>query len=215
MRWFQAVFVGVVTLLLLCGPTAAEGEPVVKAWGNFLVVTAPGAPVTPDDITTGRQLEQCRVTFSFEDTPLAEAVEFLSTISRLNFVIHSNVDADTLDVSLTLRDVTCRAAVAFVTRQVGLKWTIRHGAVLIGQPEDLVAPMMTSAHDVTHLLAVPPDFEGPQMRWDADPRERIIGYPGPEDVEKKEKSRKELMEELVVIVDGMLRADTWEASNFP
>lgn len=216
MRRFGAVLVGGAVLLLLCSPARAEQEPVVKAWNNFLVVTAPGGQTTPEDIVTRAQLQQCRITFSFEETPFAEAVEFLSTVSGLNFVVHREAGLEALDVTLTLKNVSCQTALEFVTGQVGLSWTVRHGTVLIGRAEDIIGPMTTHVYDVTDLLAVPPDFEGPATRWAVFSKEEPLFPPtDPDKPEKHEKSRQELMEELVVIVEGMLKAHTWETSNFP
>lgn len=217
---FGTFLAGCALLMLLCAPLNAEGEPVVKAWRHFLVVTAAGGELTPEDVATRKQLETFRVSFSFQDTPFADAVEYLGAVSGLNVVIHKDADVGDANLTLTLKDVKLRTALEFVTRQANVTWTIRDGVVVIGHKDDVVAPRTTRVYDVMHLLAPPPDFEGPGIsmslsRSDRQPDNQPV-WPVPEPTKVESgKSRQELMEELVEIVGDLLKADTWEASSFP
>ena len=211
-------------LALLCVQAGAQSEPVVQAWGNFLVVTAPDEGNSPQDRVAREQLGKLQVSFNFREVPFGEAVDFLGTSSGLNFVIHKNAGVEGTTVTLALKNVSVRTAVEYVTKQAGLTWTVRDGVVLIGNKEDLVGPMRTGVYEVTDLLAAPPDFAGPTVQlWlgqnqNQQPRNPFWpvtqtdpGREGP----TKEKTRAEQMQELVDIVGGMLKAGTWDTSEFP
>lgn len=122
-------------------------------------------------------------------------------------------------ISLKLTDVKLTTAVGFVTRQAGLSWTMRDGVVLVGEREAIRPPMTTCVLDVMPFLALPPDFEGPDIRmWapQSDEKEPLLDWNDEPDQEKDGvKSRQEILEELAVIVKDVLEADTWEASSFP
>lgn len=219
------VLAGCVTVvLLLSAQLRADNEPVVKSWGNYLVVTAPDEGTSGRDLAAREQLSQRTVTFTFKETPFSEAVEFLQNLTGLNFVVDRNAGVDAVNITLSLKQVSARTALEFLTRQAGLTWTVRDGVVLIGNKENLVGPMRTGVYDVTDLLAVPPDFPGPSMNLQTGLNQKQTGFdpwnpvtpPGPEKQPTgAEKTRAELMQNLVDIVGGMLQAGTWDNSNFP
>jgi hypothetical protein len=209
-------------LFLLALPVRAESEPVVKAWGNTIVVTAPDEGSTPADLAVRRTLADREVTFNLKDAPFSEAVDFLAVAGSVNIVIHPKAGVEHAAVTLALKKVSVQTALEFLTRQVELSWTVRDGVVRIGHTEDLVGPMRTSTYDVTDLLAVAPDFKGPdlpiQFGNTQTGNQPPLPWPPNQPTVKTappEKARAELMQELVDIVSGMLKTGTWDQTVFP
>lgn len=90
-----------------------------------------------------RKLLQEKLTVEFVDTPLTEAVAFLTSKTKANFVIDPhNLDATPV-VNLRLVDLPVGRAIEWMCHLTDLKAELRSGAIHIFRP----APL--EAHDVT------------------------------------------------------------------
>ena len=220
MARLTAVLTGFALLDVLAVPALAQEEPTVAIWRNYLVVTAPAASNTPRDAATLQTLVSRKITFKFTETPFSEAVDFLAAVSNLNFVLHRNAPVGDLPVNISLRDVSLRTALNILTRQLDLEWTLRDGVVLIGHKQDLAGPMRASVHDATELLAVVPDFPGPEINLNQSSNNSrpdvwppVTQQPAP--TRNPEKSRAELMQDLAQIVQQLIGSQTWDTGTFP
>lgn len=220
----QVVVLTMLGMVLAAGAAWAQTpQPLVRAWGNYLVVTAPTPAATPGDEAVLKKLEGTVVSVSFMETPLAEAVEFLGTLGDVNLVVLKTANPRETGVTLKLKDVNLKTALNFLTEQVGLKWSIRDGVVVIGPANEVRPHVRTTFYDVTHLLAIPPDFVGPTISFqtasfDRQADENVPSWPGgpqqPQPSQPTEKSRPELMNELVTIVQEMLDARAAQGDGF-
>jgi type II secretory pathway component GspD/PulD (secretin) len=91
----------------------------------WLVVTAIGcltalAGDTPADPWKEDKKLQRKMTFEFTDTPLTEAVKFLSNLCKVNFVFDPGADADRVAVSKEVSDLPLKEALTQMLDDAGL-----------------------------------------------------------------------------------------------
>ena len=83
-----------------------------------------------------KQLQETKVTFTFNEQPVLEALDFFSTLGQINIVPDRKILKDPApEVTLKLTDVTLETAVSMVAEQLGLKAIIRDGVVFISDAE--------------------------------------------------------------------------------
>ena len=211
-------------LVVLAAAAWAWGtEPSVVGWRDRVIITASIPGTTPADRAVRHKLEDTTVSFTFNEQPLDEAMGFLAELGKINIVIdHGKVEAGKT-VTLKLTDVSLLTAVKLSVEQVGLKWTVRDGILFVSNEDGVKNEPVTVVYDVNDLLSPPPDFEGPVVslgnigqRTDQNTdRGPVIGLPGPNDTPKKdfEKSREELLKEIVDLVKQMIESGTWDAGE--
>lgn len=85
-----------------------------------------------------RRLKNQRLDFNFNDTPVADSINFLRDITGLNFVVTRDaaplVDRKGSFVNLRIRNVSVENALNLMLNQVGLSWRSQQGVVLIIAP---------------------------------------------------------------------------------
>ena len=215
--------------ILLCAACAAlvlavlaEGlsAATVVGFRDRVIITAAIPGVTAADRVVYQKLDTTIVSFTFNEQPLEEAVEFLSTLGGVNIVIDKRKVESGKTVTLKLANVPLATAVKLLTEQVGLKWRVRDGLVFISDEEGTKAEPVTVVYDVSDLLAVPPNFVGPTIELQSIGGNRggqgtsypptIIGEPADGPKDDSQKSREELLQELVDLIKQVIEAGTWE-----
>ena len=112
-------------------------------------------------------LETTIVSFSFDDQPVDQVAEYLSTLGNINIVLdRGKVDA-AQTVTLTLKNVSLETAIKFVSEGIGMKYVLRDGVILISDEEGTKQEPVTRVYDVLDLVAVLPDFSGPSFELGA------------------------------------------------
>ena len=191
----------------------------VVGYRDRVIVTAPGAGTTAADAAVSQKLADTVVTFTFSEQPIEEALEFLATLGGVNIVIDRRKVEAGKTVTLKLTDVPLLTAVKLLTEQVGVKWTVRDGVVMITDEEGAKSEPVTVVYDVSPYLAVPPDFEGPtiELQSISGTRSGDNPYtspfdPAPGDEPRKdiEKSREQLLKELVELIKQTIDPGTWD-----
>lgn len=206
-------------VIALATPPASAAE--VVGWRDRVVVTAPVAGASTSDRAVYRKLEDVVVSFTFNEQPLEEALDFLSTLGGVNIVVDKRKIEPGKTVTLKLADATLLSAIKLVAEQVGVKWIVRDGVVYLSDEEGVKQEPVTVVVDVSDLLAVPPDFDGPTIELQSISGRRggqgtgegglDIFNPGKDEPKKEvEKSREELLQELVEIIKGVVEAGTWD-----
>ena len=81
-----------------------------------------------------------RLSFTFDNAPLDEVIEYFRRVTEINFVIDRMAveqlgGMDALRVTLNLRDVKVRNALHHCLTPLGLAWCVRKEAVFISTPE--------------------------------------------------------------------------------
>ena len=103
------------------------------------------------------------VSFSFEDQPVAEVVEYLGTLGDINVVLDHGKIEPGQTVTLKLKNVSMETAIKFVSESIGMKYVIRDGVVLISDEEGTKQEPMTRVYEVLDLVTETPDFAGPNF----------------------------------------------------
>lgn len=138
----------------------------VGAAAVLLVGGLAGAAFAQSDAPNRRirqALDEAVVSFSFEDQPLDQAVEFLGTLGNVNIVLdRAKVDVKKT-ITLKLKNVTLGTAVKLITEAAGVKYVIRDGVVFISDEEGTKELPVTRVFDVMDLVAEIPEFSGPEM----------------------------------------------------
>jgi len=179
----------------------------------------------PTDRKVRQQLEETMVSFTFNQQPVMEAIDFLGTLGNMNIVPDRTKFADpNKTVTLKLSNVSLETAIKRLTEQLGLKWIIRDGIVFISDEEGIKRPPETNTYDVRDLLAEAPNFPGPtfelqNIAGNRGGRRGAVGTPGTsifaEDTgTKKEgeggRSREEALNDLVELTKQVIEAGTWD-----
>jgi hypothetical protein len=141
-----AAFVGIAVLVL-----------VAAASQNF----AAGIGLTLADRQAWQKLDSTIVSFTFNEQPIEEAVDFLSTLGGVNIILDRHKVEAGKTITLKLNNVPLTTALKLLTEQVSLKWIIRDGVAFISDEEGTRQEPVTVVYDVADFLATPPDFQGP------------------------------------------------------
>jgi len=215
---YAGMVVAVLLVLVMTGVDAIA-QSRVRGFPSYGVVSVTRPGVTPRDNRVYGQLEETLISFTFNDQPLQEAIDFLATLGGVNIVLDRSKAEEGQTVTLKLNDVSLLTALKLVTEQVDLKWVIRDGVVFISDEEGAKQEEVTVVYDVSDLLAQPPDFKGPAIELQSLSRssnnnsgsiDSIINTGDDDDDEETEKTRQEMLEELVELIKQVIEPGTWE-----
>jgi len=88
-----------------------------------------------------------RITFEFVDTPFTEGVNFLQTISNVNFVVDPVLEREQGNtVSLKAQDMPISDALSWLSRLAGADWELRDQAIYISPRKDAARPKAGPQH---------------------------------------------------------------------
>jgi len=214
-----AVVTAALAVAALTGVDVAA-QTVVRGYPSYALVSVTRPGLSVKDERVYEKLEDAVVSFTFTDQPLTEAVDFLAVLSGVNIVLDRR-DVEGKTVTLKLKNVSLVTALNFVTAQVDLKWTVKDGVVVVGDADATKQEPVTVVYDVLPHLAAPPDFEGPEIdlgaltRSNTDTGVEQGPWSEPIDKEKKdsEKTREELMDELVEMIRAVIAPESWEPAD--
>jgi hypothetical protein len=154
---------------------------------------SPSAGSYPDPYERmARSLER-RLTFEFVDTPLADAIQFMSEMTGVNFILDPKVRAAKPVVTLQIKDMNAYAAVNWLTRLTGTYAEVKDQAVFItdkpsAEQEDAERQhIMSLAASMGATVELPP---ADQPLTDADRAKialklwekeepKVVDFPGP------------------------------------
>jgi len=211
-----------VVLALVAGSAVAQQR--VVAYRDRLIVSAPLPGQSALDVAVRQKLDTTIVSFVFNEQPLQEAIDFLSTLGSVNIVVDRRQVEEGKTVTLKLTNVTLTTAIKLITEQVELKWIVRDGVVYISDEEGTKQEPVTVVYDVADLLAMPPDFKGPTIELQSIGSNRGGGTTGggldsiistgddPDDVDSRQ-TREELLQELVELIRTVIEPGTWEVET--
>ena len=112
-------------------------------------------------------LESTIVSFSFDDQPLEQVAEYLSTLGSVNIVLDRTKIDPGQTVTLTLKNVPLETAIKFVAEGIGMQYVLRDGVVFISDEDGTTQEPVTRVYDVLDLVAELPDFVGPNFELGA------------------------------------------------
>ena len=214
-------FVGIACLILALAAADVAAQGKVRGWRERLIVSAPLPGTTRAERAVYQRIETTIVSFTFNEQPLEEALDFLSTLGDVNIVLDRRKVEEGKTVTLKLNNVTLATAIKLITEQVELKWIVRDGLIYISDEEGTRREPVTIVYDVSDLLAMPPNFKGPEIQLESLSGNRGgsgtsstgSGIWGDEEEGKEadeHKTREELLKELVDLIRSVIATGTWE-----
>ncbi|HUV38947.1 MAG TPA: hypothetical protein VMY39_05005 [Planctomycetota bacterium] len=134
------------------GPLSAVSVAVSELlWGPVERLDVPASPVPAEDAPTPRrqrrpetphdrkvrtQLDETIVSFTFNEQPVLEALDFLQTLGSVNIVLDRNKLTDpNQTVTLKLSNVPLETALRLLSEQLGLQHVVADGIVFISDAE--------------------------------------------------------------------------------
>jgi hypothetical protein len=181
---------------------------------------AEGVAVSRADRQVNQQLENTLVSFTFNEQPLAEALDFLATLGNVNIVLDKRQAGDAKTLTLKLSNVPLQTAIELAVEQVGLKWIVKDGIVFVSDEEGVKQEPVTVVYHVLDLLAQEPTFGAPEFDLNAiNQQAQTRGgatstnpFPlaEPEKDKKTTKTQEELLQELVDMIREVIAPGTWD-----
>ena len=106
----------------------------------------PKADVPVKQLETGdakiKAALSAKVSFEFEDTPLAEVIDFFRKLTPVSFVVDQATKDVAPPVTLKVTDVSLDKALTYVAHLTQANWAIHDDAVFISIPKDLLAELI-------------------------------------------------------------------------
>lgn len=170
---------GVALLAICCAASAQDPflEPASHGTDPFTgepILEAPAKRAVPRRMSSDADVLaalDAPVTLDFQRAPLADVAAYLRETAKIN------VDIDTphleeigvvrdAPVSLSVRDMRLKSALAHLLPQLELAYTVRDGALVISTPEALEEELLTRVYPVADLLADDPLLgDGIDIDW--------------------------------------------------
>jgi len=151
---------GVVRALVLSAALLACAMPLVAAedplpYGPPVLAAGPRCRAVAE-IKILRALDS-PTTFDFDDTPLAEVVDYLKDFHKIEIQIHERALEDVgigSDTPITrhLKGITLRSALRLMLKELDLTYIIRDEVLLITTPEEAEESSYTSVYEVGDLV---------------------------------------------------------------
>jgi len=126
-----------------------------------------GAEQTPEDRALANRLREEKVAFTFDETPLPDAIEFIRGVKNLNIVIDDNIKSDLegAPVSLSVSELEIEAALRLLLKLAGAEYTytIKNGVVFITNLEGARGEAILRVHPVGDLTIQLTNFIAPDL----------------------------------------------------
>jgi hypothetical protein len=110
------------------------------------------------NLTLEHELEQQEITLNFDETPFAEAVDFLRDITKLNYVISAGareiIRREQVTVSLRLREISLLNAVRLIlASHQAFEYRFERGVVVIGIYHEGGEELLLEAYDISDVIS--------------------------------------------------------------
>jgi len=126
-----------------------------------------GADASPEDQALANRLREEKVGFTFDETPLPDAIEFIRGVKNLNIVIDDNIKSDLegAPVSLSVSELEIAAALRLLLKLAGPEYTytIKNGVIFITNSEGARGEAILLVHPVGDLTMQLTNFIAPDL----------------------------------------------------
>jgi len=116
-----------------------------------------------------KRLDTQRVSINFDDTPMADALDFYRDITGINIVLSKQardlIADEDLRVKLRLKDILLRNAFELTLGVAGdkLVYGVRHGVLTIALKEEFEARVRLKLYFIDDLIREPEDYPAPKL----------------------------------------------------
>jgi len=177
------------------------------------LLASPGAAAPRSAKDVANTLRTRRISVAFEKAPLEKFVDFLRKASGLNIVVKKKAiekaggDADAVEVTLDVQDVTILDALKLVLEPLDLGMKVEKNILFITSKKDARGKPVLVIYNVSDVLMEIRDFPA------ADINIHPSDYEPPEPPEPEVHRAVETSEELAELVRQFTGRDTWEDEN--
>ncbi|MCK6481949.1 MAG: hypothetical protein L6R43_17920 [Planctomycetes bacterium] len=192
-------------------PAAAKQGDAAKAGAGKAAAPAPAAAARRTPRTKREALavlDSLELSVAWEDLPLRDAVEHLSTVTGVNLVLGPALlkegDLDVRKVTLKLRGVTAKQVLEFLVEGQGLAVGFRTGVLLVTTVKEARGAPVLKLHPAGDFTFVLRDFPGPEMEL------RPAGAETAEPERTETKHPFSDLEEIVALIKDNTGSGTWE-----
>ncbi|HUT37408.1 MAG TPA: hypothetical protein VNE39_28260 [Planctomycetota bacterium] len=151
-----------------------------------------------------REALERKVTFDFVETPLADVVSFLGSLTEASMVLDTEaLKGGMPNVSLRVQDMRLEAALNWLCKLVGLRYALRDEAIFISRPERIYDTPVLRMYDITDLTIEIKNFKGRQRALSTDSGHGVEDFFREEEKDEEQEkplSGKELIEFLQRVV---------------
>jgi len=148
------------------------------------------------------------VTMEFRETPIAQAIEQLSSVGGVNIIVDPDMQLDGLTVSIPRAQMPLESMVRWVARFGKMRYCLRDGAVyLTGRAGALDAPV-TRIYDIATLLSAPTTSEPVRTPGPIEPGPRLRQV-----VEATSPDPEPIGQGWVQFIRASIAPETWQRSD--
>jgi tetratricopeptide (TPR) repeat protein len=110
-----------------------------------------------------------KISFDFVETPLQDVISFISSLVEVTIVLDTEaIKEEAPAVTLKVTDMRLEAALNWVLKLVGLKYTLKDEAIFISKPDRIHDKPILRMYDVTDLTIDIKNFQGRQQALASD-----------------------------------------------
>ena len=145
--------------------------------------------------------------FESGDITLSGAIEYMRSVTGLNFVLSQKVKDDKADteIDLNLDNVSVRQVLDLITEPNEMAWKIRNGVVMILNKEEALDKAVLQFYDVKDLVAKISDFPGQEINLVPSKYQP----PEPADADAEPSSPFEV-DSLMDVIRQTIEPDSWD-----
>lgn len=155
-----------------------------------------------------RLLERFKVSVDFDQRPIAEAVDYLATVTGTNIILGPALlkegGVEALKIDLRLKNVTARQVLEFLVDGRDLGIAFQSGVLLVTTKKDARGKPVLRLHALGDLLMPLTDFPAPDL---------MLHPAGAEKIVEPEEARKPAfgdVDEVIELIKKSVGAGTWE-----
>ncbi|MEN8148352.1 MAG: hypothetical protein ABFS86_00930 [Planctomycetota bacterium] len=173
-----------------------------------------GTEMSPEDRALSNRLREEKIGFTFDETPLPEAIEFIRGVKNLNIVIDGEIESDLegAPVSLSVNELELSAALNLLLKLAGPEYTytLKNGVVYITNQEGARGEATLRVHPVGDLTIQLTNFIAPDLVLKPAGAEASEDQPPFGKAEEGEKIIGGGAEELMDLIMQNIEPDSWE-----
>jgi Flp pilus assembly secretin CpaC/tetratricopeptide (TPR) repeat protein len=186
-----------------------------KNWGEISKrrprATGTGMQTAPDpreeQILNVLETRRVRnVEFKAGEITLAGAVDYLRSVSGLNFVMSQKVKEEKAETEIDLKvdNVSIKQVLGLITEPYEMAWRIRNGVIMILGSDEAADKAVLQFYDVKDLVAKISDYPGQEINLVPSK------YQPPEEAEEAEPQSPFEIDSLIDVIKQTIQPESWE-----
>ena len=110
------------------------------------------------------KLEAMKISVDFQETPVADAVEYIRKATDLNIVVDDRIIwADKNTVTLKVKNLSVKSILKLMVHELGMSAVYKAGVIYIAPKGGVWTKMVTQIYELRDLVLKVEDFEAPKV----------------------------------------------------